>query len=246
MTWTVTAANYDNCGVPSVVSTPPSGSTFGTGPNTVTTMATDTSGNRATNFMVTVIDTQAPVVTVLNPSLTLDVGGACNVAVPDMSTNITASDNCTSYTITQSPAAGTLISLGATNVAVVVTDGSGNSVTNTVALNVMDTQRLSARHLCGRGLCGAAIGHGGDWPAAGGTGTHYIGCDAFATVQGGINRVATNGTVNVAAGRYVENLSVDQPLSLLGPNAAINPNAGARVAEASAPCRQPPGSESIR
>ena len=53
------------------------------GTTTVTAIATDTSGNTATNtFTVTVLDTQPPVVTVWPPNQTLDVGGANAAAVP--------------------------------------------------------------------------------------------------------------------------------------------------------------------
>ena len=57
-----------------------------------------------------------------------------------------------------------------------------------------------------------------------------IGYDAFATIQGGINAVATGGTVNVAAGSYVENPAVSRAMTLLGAN-ANTPGAGTRGAE---------------
>jgi hypothetical protein len=59
-----------------------------------------------------------------------------------------------------------------------------------------------------------------------------MGCDAFATVQGAVNAVGTGGTVNVAAGSYTEDIDITKALSLVGPNAGINPNTGVRVAEA--------------
>ena len=59
-----------------------------------------------------------------------------------------------------------------------------------------------------------------------------IGYDAFTTIQGGIDAVASNGTVYVSAGTYVEDLTINKPLTLLGPNSTVNPNTGSRVAEA--------------
>jgi hypothetical protein len=59
-----------------------------------------------------------------------------------------------------------------------------------------------------------------------------FGVDSFATIQDGINAVDPGGIVNVYAGTYAEQLSVNKAISLLGPNAAINPNTGSRVAEA--------------
>lgn len=50
-------------------------------------------------------------------------------------------------------------------------------------------------------------------------------------IQEGIDLVS-GSTVNVAAGTYVEDLLIDKAVTLLGPNAAINPNTGSRVAEA--------------
>ena len=65
-----------------------------------------------------------------------------------------------------------------------------------------------------------------------GSGPHIIGCDAFATVQAGMDAVASGGTVNVAAGSYAQNLLVSKALSLLGPNAGKAGYALDRVSEA--------------
>ena len=61
---------------------------------------------------------------------------------------------------------------------------------------------------------------------------HAWGYDAFAKIQAGINAVAATGTVNVAAGNYPETVAIGKPLTLSGPNAAINPNTGTRGEEA--------------
>jgi parallel beta-helix repeat protein len=46
---------------------------------------------------------------------------------------------------------------------------------------------------------------------------HFIGVDAFAAIQAGVNAVATGGTVKVAAGTYLEEVSLNKPnLKLLG------------------------------
>jgi hypothetical protein len=44
--------------------------------------------------------------------------------------------------------------------------------------------------------------------------------DAFSTVQGGVNGVAANGTVNVASGNYPEQVTVSKSLTLAGAGAA--------------------------
>ena len=45
---------------------------------------------------------------------------------------------------------------------------------------------------------------------------HTWNYDAFDTIQGGVNKVLSSGTVHVAAGTYAEQVTVDHSLSLLG------------------------------
>ncbi|MBK7427359.1 MAG: right-handed parallel beta-helix repeat-containing protein [Saprospiraceae bacterium] len=56
----------------------------------------------------------------------------------------------------------------------------------------------------------------------------------FCSIQEAIDDINTidGHTLQVLAGTYVENLIVDKELSILGPNSAISPNGGTRVAEA--------------
>jgi hypothetical protein len=55
---------------------------------------------------------------------------------------------------------------------------------------------------------------------------------AFTTIQAAINASSPGDTINVCAASYAEQLDINKALTLLGPNANINPNTGARVAEA--------------
>jgi len=50
----------------------------------------------------------------------------------------------------------------------------------------------------------------------GNAGGHFYGYDAFNTIQGGVNAVASGGTVNVDAGTFTEQIDINQPLTLLG------------------------------
>ena len=68
------------------------------------------------------------------------------------------------------------------------------------------------------GYTGLPAGTSVNFPYTG-AGPHIIGCDAFATVQSGINAVASGGTVNVAAGAYAENVNANKPIALVGANA---------------------------
>ncbi len=73
---------------------------------------------------------------------------------------------------------------------------------------------------------------GGDTAPNSGGVTFIIGTDAFTTIQGGVNAVASGGTVYVLAGSYAENVNLNKSLSLLGPNASIDPNTGTPVTAA--------------
>ncbi|HXU77676.1 MAG TPA: right-handed parallel beta-helix repeat-containing protein, partial [Methylomirabilota bacterium] len=57
------------------------------------------------------------------------------------------------------------------------------------------------------------------FPNGAGGPSHIIGCDAFATIQGGIDAVASSGTVNVAPGSYLEDVAVNKTVSVLGAGA---------------------------
>ena len=96
------------------------------GPTGVTLTVTDGGGNSATCMAnVTVLDTIAPVVTCPgNQTETPDA--SCNFTLPDYTGLATASDNCGSPALVQSPAAGTVIS-GSTTITMTGTDASGNA-----------------------------------------------------------------------------------------------------------------------
>jgi len=76
-----------------VVSNPPSGSVFPVGVTTVTSTATDASGNTATcSFTVTIIDTQAPIISAVSP--TPSVLWPPNHKMVPVAINYDVSDNC--------------------------------------------------------------------------------------------------------------------------------------------------------
>ena len=152
--------------------------------------------------------------------------------VPDLPRQVLATDSCSGYTYTQTPTAGTSVGVGVANVTVTVTDNFGNAVSNTVALTVLDSSPAPTVMYVHASYNNLPAGTAVTFPYVGGSGTHYIGCDAFGKVQAGINRVASGGTVNVAAGIYTEELTISQPLKLSVLNATNNPNTGSRLPEA--------------
>ncbi|MFK7933655.1 MAG: HYR domain-containing protein [Saprospiraceae bacterium] len=111
--------------------------------HTITVTATDESGNSSTcEVVVTTLDETAPMYVCLdNQELTLD--GSCANTIPDFTTLISPTDNCTAIAdlqITQTPAVGTAISGHNTTEAIkiVVADGNGNSTECDFTLTVVD------------------------------------------------------------------------------------------------------------
>jgi hypothetical protein len=132
LTYAPTAS--DNCPGVTTSCTPPSGSTFAKGTNTVACTATDASGNTANcSFSVTVVDTTPPTIT-CPPNTTVAVLPAPNPG------SVTASDNC------GTPTVSFVSDSAVTNGCQVVvtrtykaTDASGNSRTCTQTITVQPT-----------------------------------------------------------------------------------------------------------
>jgi hypothetical protein len=124
-------------GVP-IVSVPASGSFFPVGTTTVTSTATDASGNTSTcSFTVRVNDTQAPAI-VCNPNITQTTPvGSCVATVNYV---ITSSDNCpgVSHALVSGQASGTAFPLGVTTNVWRATDAAGNTTTCSFTVTVID------------------------------------------------------------------------------------------------------------
>ncbi len=134
--FTVTAT--DNCPGVTVTSVPASGSFFPVGTTTVTSTATDASGNtRTCTFTVKVNDTQLPVITCPANIVVSNTTGQCG-AIVNFTT--TATDNCPGVTVTSSPASGSFFPVGTTTVTSTATDAAGNTATCTFTVKVNDTQ----------------------------------------------------------------------------------------------------------
>ncbi len=136
----------DNCTAPNqltITQSPATGTLLAKGPYSITVTVTDASGNSTTGSVpLSVVDTTAPVILSVPGAQTVSVGANCQGAVPNVVSGVVASDNCTAanqLTITQSPAAGTLLAKGQYSITVTVTDASGNSTTGSVPLSVVDT-----------------------------------------------------------------------------------------------------------
>src|SRR5262249_21160051 len=91
---------------------------------------------------VTVMENVPPSISSCGTNLSASANANCQAPVPDFTTNVIATDNCTptgSLVITQSPIVGTLVGLGVTTVTLTVTDLAGNAATCTRTLTVNDT-----------------------------------------------------------------------------------------------------------
>src|SRR5207253_10974142 len=113
----------------SVSQSPAAGTLVGLGAHTITVTATDAAGNSATcTTIFTVTDTTAPTVNCSAiPNASTD--GHCQAAVPNVLAGVTVSDGCSAasaITLSQSPAAGTLVGLGAHTITVTATDAAEN------------------------------------------------------------------------------------------------------------------------
>ncbi len=148
------AAGSDNCTTVTFTQSPVAGSSVGAGSHLVTVTGSDAAGNTAIcTVTVTVTDTTPPTVTCgATQSATADT--LCQAPVPDFTATSTGSDNCGPVTLTQSPAAGTLVGLGTTPVTVTATDGAGNATPCGTSFTVTDATPPSVS--CGAAQSGTA------------------------------------------------------------------------------------------
>ncbi len=108
--------------------------------NTVTLTATDDSGNTdEVTFNVQVVEDTAPTITSTHNDKSIYANAGCDANLPDYTGDVTATDNCdNNLDITQTPAAGTIISGSTNTVTLTVTDDSGNTDEVTFNVQVID------------------------------------------------------------------------------------------------------------
>src|SRR5204863_186042 len=115
------------------------GTLMGLGAHTITVTATDAAGNSATcTTTFTANDTTAPTVSCPAPT-SASADSNCQAALPNVLSGVTVSDNCSApnaITLSQSPAAGTLVGLGTNTITVTATDAAGNSANCTTSFTV--------------------------------------------------------------------------------------------------------------
>ena len=128
----------DNCSGVTFVTSPASGSFFSVGTTTVTSTATDASGNFALcSFTITVEDTENPVISCpASVSVSAD-NGSCEATGVVLGNPFTT-DNCPGVAVSNDAPAS--YPVGITMVTWTVTDGSGNSSNCTQTVTVTDDE----------------------------------------------------------------------------------------------------------
>ena len=112
---------------------PAAGTTLQLGDTNVVLTVADAAGNTAScTAVVSVVDATAPTIDNCASAGSANANANCQAAVPNFTSplfGLTASDNVAITSVTQSPAAGTLVGLGANPVTITVADAAGNTAT---------------------------------------------------------------------------------------------------------------------
>ena len=194
---TFNASGSDNCPGSTTVATPASGSTFPIGTTVVNVVTTDAAGNTdQCSFNVTVNDCESPTISVPNPITVCNDAGSCGATV---SFSVTGSDNCPGYTVSASPASGSVFPVGTTTVNASVTDAAGNVTNGSFTVTVNDCEDPVA-------TCPTAISQCADAGSCGAVVTFNVGStdncsgsSAVATPASGSTFPLGTTTVNVVA-----------------------------------------------
>ena len=134
--WTLPTAS-DNCGVPTLTSSPPFGTPFPKGLTVVTYTATDAVGNTATcSFNVTVLDNTPPIIIGCPANITVNANASCQAVVPWSPPGFT--DNCVGGQLARTHDPNSTFNKGTTTVVYTATDAAGNTATCSFNVNVVD------------------------------------------------------------------------------------------------------------
>ncbi|HUA66666.1 MAG TPA: immunoglobulin domain-containing protein, partial [Alphaproteobacteria bacterium] len=229
--------SYDHCGPAFIRSTNIAPSVFGcsdVGTQTVTVTLEDISNQQSTASATVIVQDVTPPSLVLTPiTVALDQSGNYSLNSSDITRLLASSsdNNCSIATTNITPNTFSFCDVGTNPVSVTLTDIHGVSSNGTVDVIVQKPANPPSVVYVDSSYptnCGLVA-----FPNSGGGGAnYYFGYNAFNTIQGGVNAVAAGGTVNVAAGTYTEEVTIAEPMTLLGPNATNNPNTSTRATEA--------------
>jgi hypothetical protein len=88
--------------------------------------------------VLTVVDTNAPIITSYPTNTILNANASCQAAIPDLAAQVIASDSCGGVTVTQLPLAGSTVGRGVFPVILTVRDAANNQVTRNATVTVVD------------------------------------------------------------------------------------------------------------
>ncbi|MDG1333072.1 MAG: HYR domain-containing protein [Crocinitomicaceae bacterium] len=131
----------DNCsslGNMTISQTPAAGSTE-TGVTPVLITLTDENGNSNTCVANVLPDDITPPTITCPTSANESAGTACDWALTNLGALATVTDNCSGYTLSQSPVIGTMIPVGTNQITLTVIDAGGNSASCDFDLFVSET-----------------------------------------------------------------------------------------------------------
>ncbi|MFK7786035.1 MAG: HYR domain-containing protein, partial [Crocinitomicaceae bacterium] len=101
---------------------------------------TDQSGNSTTCTTNVLPDDVTPPTITCPTSSTASAGTSCDFALTNFGSLATVTDNCGTYTLSQTPAVGTLVPVGTNQITLTVTDAGGNSASCDFSLFVSETE----------------------------------------------------------------------------------------------------------
>jgi len=137
----------DNVGVTSITQSPVAGSTLNVGVNNVTITVKDAANNTTTGVVhITVADQTAPLIGTLPMDRTINAGATGTASLPDLRGEVSATDNVGVTLVTQSPAPGTVLPIGDTDVTITVADAAANSASGIVHITVVDRTAPTIDH----------------------------------------------------------------------------------------------------
>ncbi len=138
---TASVAASDTCSASNAITitqSPAAGTLVGLGTHTITVTGTDAAGNSSScTTTLTVTDDTPPTVSCA-AGTAASADGNCEAPIPDVTASVATSDNCSGVSLTQSPAAGTLVGLGVHTITVTGVDAAGNSSICTTTFTVTD------------------------------------------------------------------------------------------------------------
>ncbi len=133
------ATASDNCGTLALMQSPLPGAVLGLGAHTITLVASDGLNPPATcTLTVTVGDATPPSIT-CPTNQSRSAGASCQYVLENFTGLATASDNCGTPAVTQSPVPGTLLGLGLHTITLTATDGASLTADCTFTVTVSDT-----------------------------------------------------------------------------------------------------------